>query len=270
MTVILPSSFGQKHERVLTIYLAGKPLATAAWRTLYEAVDLLSQAQVSRQSGLQTFRQLYDAYVDQQLADKYITRLLALSDIKLQSPKLTAVFAQQVQPILEQNGLLRKGDPQSWLLWAYCLYWWQSFARGYAFEVEIMRDLTASNISFDMHDIGNRTERYSPADLIVLGLLGDIKTSTYFLQFPSRGNLPNDFYITRLYAKGKEMTLVVFQKPTAWQTVGGGTAVSGKLEAVINLLPQPVQLKKFDTTLIVVDYEMWKQMVLQVQVNRGG
>jgi hypothetical protein len=267
---MLPPDFGHNHEQVLTTYLAGKPLTTAAWRTLYEAVDLLSRAQVSRQSGMQTFRQLYNEYVDQQLADEYIMRLLALSDVKLQSPQLTAVFAQQVQPILEQNDLLRQGNSQSWLLWAYCLYWWQSFARGYAFEVEIMRDLAANNISFDMHDIRDRMERYSSADLIVLGLLGDIKTSTYFLQFPSRRSLPNDFYITRLYDKSKETTLVVFQKPTAWQAVGGGTAVSGKLEAVINLLPQPVQLKKFDTTLIVVDYETWKQMVRQVQANRGN
>ncbi|MEM7532226.1 MAG: hypothetical protein AAF639_08620 [Chloroflexota bacterium] len=112
-----------------------------------------------------------------------------MPDVSTQSPALTAQFARQIAPTLERLGLLVKGLSQSYFLMAYCVYWWQSFARGYAFEVEIIRDLEASDVAFEMHDIRSQTERYSPADLVVLGLLRDIKTSTYFLQWQPSGQL---------------------------------------------------------------------------------
>ena len=79
----------------------------------------------------------------------------------MQSPALTAGFAGQIAPVLEQAGVLAQDVPQSYLLFAYCVYWWQSFARGYAFEVEIMRDLKISQVDFKMHDLLSRGERYS-------------------------------------------------------------------------------------------------------------
>lgn len=118
-----------------------------------------------------------------------------------------------------------------------------------------------------MHDIQHRLEQYSPADLIVLNLLGDIKTSTYFLQQQPRGLLPNDFYITRLYEKGQERTLVVMQKPFAWEVIGGVTAVPGTLENVLSLLPKPVQIERYGIILVVIDYESWKQLVCRKQIG---
>lgn len=168
---------------------------------------------------------------------------------------------------MQKAGLLRRDTPQSWLPLVYCLYGWQSFARGYAFEVEIMRDLTRSGIHFQMHDIRRRIERYSPADLIVLNLMGDIKTSIYFLQQQISGELPNDFYITRLYDKGQERTLVVFQKPFAWEVIGGSTAVPGTLESVLSLLPTPVQIAQHGIILVVVEYESWKQLIRRKQIG---
>lgn len=168
---------------------------------------------------------------------------------------------------MQKAGLLRRDTPKSWLLLVYCLYGWQSFARGYAFEVEIMRDLTRSGIHFQMHDIRRRIERYSPADLIVLNLMGDIKTSIYFLQQQISGELPNDFYITRLYDKGQERTLVVFQKPFAWEVIGGSTAVPGTLESVLSLLPTPVQIAQHGIILVVVEYESWKQLIRRKQIG---
>ena len=38
-------------------------------------------------------------------------------------------------------------------LLAYCLYWSASFVRGYAFEVEIFRDLEAASIHYTSHDL---------------------------------------------------------------------------------------------------------------------
>ena len=128
-----------------------------------------------------------------------------------------------------------------------------------------MHDLESSHIDFAMHDLLRGSERYSQADLIVLDLMGDIKTSTYFLQLQPRGPLLNDFYITRLYDKGRIRTLVVFQKPHAWRRIGGEATVPGDLNNVLDLLPQPVQLEQSELTLVVVEYEDGKEMVRHVQ-----
>ncbi|MEZ4862835.1 MAG: hypothetical protein R3C14_16075 [Caldilineaceae bacterium] len=264
--IILPNTFTQDHERALTIYLSNDGrLDTAGRQKLYEAIQLLSQAEVKSGAVASTFRQVYDDYIDEPLADTYFTRLLALADVPTQSPALTAEFARQIAPVLTQARLLSRENPQSYLLFAYCVYWWQSFARGYAFEVEIQQDLEQSQIDFTMHDLLQRDERYSQADLIVLDLLGDIKTSTYFLQLQPSGPLINDFYITRLYHRERVQTLVVFQKSHAWQRIGGKQTAPGNLDNVLDLLPQPVQLVQSELTLIVVEYEHWKEMVRRVQ-----
>jgi hypothetical protein len=240
------------------------------WHLLYEAIKLLDQSVVQIDQVRYTFRQVYNQYIDQALADNYIDQLVSLTDPARQFPALTATFARQIAPILDQAQLRSRNIPQSFLLFAYCVYWWQSFARGYAFEVEIKRDLEASQIAFTMHDIRSRAERYSQADLVVLAMMGDIKTSIYFLQESSERSLPNDFYITRLYEQGHARTLVVFQKPFAWRRIGGGVVAFGELENVLKLLPQPVQVIESDTVLIVVTYETWKELVRQTQEMSGG
>jgi len=63
----------------------------------------------------------------------------------------------------------------------------------------MFRDLEASAIEFDAHDIRVRAERLSPYDLVVLEQLGDIKHTTYFLHAARAPRLRCDFYITRLY-----------------------------------------------------------------------
>ena len=79
--------------------------------------------------------------------------------------------------------------------------------------------------------------------------------------------MPNDFYITRLVEAGRPRTLVVSQKSWAWEKIDGDT-IDGALASVMTLLPQPVRLRECGRELIVVEYETWKQKVLQIQ--RGG
>lgn len=64
---------------------------------------------------------------------------------------------------------------------------------GYAFEVEIYRDLKNSGIDFQAHDIRKRVSRFSAYDLKVLNLKGDIKTSLYFLFATRSRGLAHDF-----------------------------------------------------------------------------
>ena len=91
LQIILPNRFTQAHERVLTRYLSDdRGLDTAARQMLYEAIDLLSQAEVRSGTSLSTFRQIYDEYVDHPFADAYFERLLTLADVSTQSPSLNS------------------------------------------------------------------------------------------------------------------------------------------------------------------------------------
>jgi len=259
----IPTSFLPTHRAVLYAYLADdRQLTRDQWRLLYEAIDALDQAQVTTQGQTFTFRQIYWEQVDSVFADAYIAQLVELDNVR-ESSALAASFARRVSATLKESRLIHREHPSSWMLWAYCIYWWQSFARGYAFEVEIFHDLTASGLSFAAHDVLNRSERLSPSDLVVLDLLGDLKTSVYFLHTET-GELPNDFYITRLRETGHERTLVVFQKTHAWEKINGET-VNSTLDDVLTLLPRPVRLQQGEYELIVVEYKVWKQKVLRVQ-----
>lgn len=265
MQLVLPEDFTPQHQVVLTQYLAeDRRLRPPEWRLLYEGIDALDAAQVQTEKGSFSFEQLYQHHVDAPFATDYLERLLALTDIEAQAPALIAEFARQIAPHLKQAGLLRLDLPETRLLYAYCVYWWQSFARGYAFEVQILRDLRASGVEFYSHDIRDPDERRSIADLIVLDLTGDVKTSTYFLRQATVRGLPNDFYVTRLWTGAQHRLLTVFQKSTAWEKINGDT-VEGQLSDLVDLLPKPVALRQGDTTLIVVEYSTWKQLVLKAQ-----
>jgi len=265
MQIILPKAFTAEYQDVLTRYLVDDRLLNPAeWRLLYQGIDILNTARIQTDAGAETFRQAYHHQIDAGFATPYLERLLALEDVETQSPALIAEFARRIAPHLQQAGLLRPDVPSSRLLYVYCIYWWQSFARGYAFEVQIVRDLQASGIEFYSHDVRDPVERRSVADLVVLNLMGDVKTSTYFLKLAASHGLPNDFYVTRIWTGRRHRPLVVFQKPAAWKKINGDT-VEGELSDLLHLLPRPVKLQRGDVTLIAIDYAAWKQRVLQVQ-----
>ena len=82
-----------------------------------------------------------------------IEELLETNNVSAESERIAAHFARQIKSVLEDAGLLNRQVSYSLLLYGYCLYWWQSFARGYAFEIFVMRDLRAAQIEFQMHDV---------------------------------------------------------------------------------------------------------------------
>jgi hypothetical protein len=110
------------------------------------------------------------------------------------------VARQLVQDLNQTAGFDRR-DVACQLLLVYCLFWWHAFARGSLFEVRIFRDLTASGIEFAGHDSTDRTARQSPYDLVVSGMRGDIKSSTYFLSAETLGRLQSDFWLFRFLRK---------------------------------------------------------------------
>jgi hypothetical protein len=166
---------------------------------------------------------------------------------------------------LQQIDLQRNDLSATNLLLAYCLYFWESFAAGYAFEVQIFRDLKAARIVFESHNIRERKERRLPYDLRVLGLYGDIKTSLYFLFVGRSQTLPHDFYITRFYdKKGRQRTLVVMLKPEAWNLINGET-ITMQLEEAVQAFPTPVRVELKVGQAVIVDYQIWKRKVLSYQ-----
>ncbi|MCB0064816.1 MAG: hypothetical protein KDE19_21980, partial [Caldilineaceae bacterium] len=173
-------------------------------------------------------------------------------------------FARSILQQLIAAGFQRVDVPESNLLLAYCLYFWEAFAVGYAFEVEIFRDLRRSGVHFRAHDLRDRQERLSPHDLEVLGLFGDIKNSLYFLQIGRGQKLPHDFYITRFYEGKRQYTFIVMIQLDVWNQIDGDT-IAGLLSEATQHFPQPVEVALKTGSVVVVDYEIWKQKVLRQQ-----
>jgi hypothetical protein len=226
LAIQLPNNFTQTHQQVVIQYLTGALSGRNPWRTAFQAFDRLDEAIVMTSNGRYTFRALYLEMVDYKLADGYIQELLTLSDVKTQSTALWSRYARQIVMEFQQRGWQSASLPGVRLLLGYFLYWWGSFARGYAFEVEIYRDLQNSQVQFQAHNLLNRQERYSHSDLVVSGQAGDIKTSLYFVQVATP--FQHDFYIVRLWVRGRSYTIAVMLRPPAWDEINGD-AVEGQL-----------------------------------------
>jgi len=196
------------------------------------------------------------------LSNRYLQELLRLHDAKRQSPELWSRFARQIVSEFVRSGWRRQEIPETRLLLSYLLYWWGAFARGYAFEVEIFLDLLQSGIYFQAHNLLDWQERFSPSDLSVRGLAGDIKTSIYFIQIAAP--LSHDFYIVRLLVQGQSYTIVTFLKPAAWDEINGDT-LEGELTKLVQQLARPVRIRTGNHEFVALDYTEWKRRILQLQ-----
>ncbi len=187
--------------------------------------------------------------------------LVATPDVAQAAPRLQAATARQIVQWLQQQDCYQKGQLESRVLLTFCLYWWSAFALGYAFEVEIFRDLQAAGIEFSAHDITDRTERLSPFDLTVLGLRGDVKYSTWFLTVENARLAGLDFFITRLYDEsGVGWLRVVLLTPPAQDLI------SAPLDASL-ALPQDVIASA--AQLLLARYDDWKARVRSKQTPPG-
>ena len=263
--MILPEAFGNQHQRVILAYLrqGQQAVATAERPRLLEGFDLLHQAYLFVGNKRYSFRMLYTLHVDEPFATSFMTQLLQMKEVARQQETLRATYARQIVGRLRTEGLSGQGTGANLLL-AYCLYFWESFATGYAFEVEILRDLTQAGITYQAHDLRNRQSRLSAYDLRVLGLYGDIKTSLYFLHTQRARGLPHDFYITRIYEGERQRTLVVMLQLDAWAQIDGDT-VAALLREVTQLFPTPVQVEIEGKKLVITEYAVWKTKVLRRQ-----
>ncbi len=119
-------------------------------------------------------------------------------------------------------------------------------------------------LNFKAHDIRDREARFSAYDLQLLNLKGDIKTSLYFLYAARSRGLAHDFYITRFYEGKQQRTLVVLMQPYAWDQINGDT-IKALLEEATKQFPSPVMVQIEDRPIVIMEYNVWKERVLQKQ-----
>ena len=191
LIIKLPNAFAQKHREAIRLYLINsQKLSKSQWQSTFEAFDLLKNATAQQAGTIYTFRRLYSLLVDKVYATPFLARLQSMSDPQREGTALQAALAHQIVSQLSQSGWFDyQNAPLSVYLRAYCTYWWDSFAKGYLFEVVIYRNLEQAGVRFWAHDMTDSKQRYMPYDLIISGWQGDIRTSTYFL-FTTRTKAP--------------------------------------------------------------------------------
>jgi len=270
IAVELAASLTDEHKALVLRYLGtAERFSLAEWVTLLEAFTMLSDSTVQLQGVTLTLQAFYDRFVDQVYGDACIAELFAATEVSARAPAIQARYARQLYQQLRREPFMLGDTPATESLLAYCLYWWASFVRGYAFEIEIFRDLEAASIHCTSHDLRVREQRFSPCDLTVFGMTGDVKNTTYFLYVARSFPLTCDFYITRLYntATGRYVRIVVLTDE-AWHRINGDI-VRSDLARAAQWLPQVVGVTFLGYALVVADYEVWKQKVLQRQ-QAGG
>jgi hypothetical protein len=249
-----------EQDDALTEYLrAAKGLSREQWTLLRQGIDLLAQSLITFQGRDYSFTRFYDTFIDRQFAEAYLQALVDSANVTQDAPRLQAATARQIVQWLQRQDFYQQGQLETRWLLAFCLYWWSSFAIGYAFEEEIFRDLRAEGIEFFAHDITNRNERLSPFDLTVLNLRGDVKYSTWFLTREDARLEGLDFFITRLYDEaGNGWLRIVLLTSAACELIGGETHFD---------LPDLSLVAARGLNLI--RYDEWKARVRSKQTVRG-
>jgi hypothetical protein len=268
--IALPTGFTSEHAAMLARYLSDETrLDRRQWGLVWDGVDMLRHATVTVGEETQTFARLYDERIDQVHADAFLEALYQFEDLVRQAERERAAIARQIVDDLRETGYYDPARPETQVLLVFCLYWWQSFSKGYAFEVEILRDLAASGVVHEAHDLRNRQARLTPFDLTLMGFRGDIKTSTYFFGVERGRGLPHDFYLTRLWdPQAHRWHRVAILRPEVWAAMDGGTRPA-PLEQVLEILPDAAEIQVDTQRLVVVDYERWKEQVKARQQKRG-
>ena len=236
---------------------------------LLQAIDALRDSRVTESGHTRTFAQFYEAFVDAVYADAFLEAIWQAGDVEAVGRQWQAEVARAIRQQFQQQGWYQAGDVNSRVLLAFCLYWWVSFAIGYTFEVEILRDLAQSGVSFRAHDPRQRAERYAPADCTIGAWTGDVKSSAYFFLTARSASLPHDFYVSRYYdSTARQRHRMVILKRYVWEQINGETRPVS-FPHWPDLLLHPLRFAFAGQDLIAVDYEVWKEKVRQYQ-QRGG
>jgi hypothetical protein len=258
----------QAHLPVLQRYLReAYGLSRDDWRALREAMALLASSQVVFQEQTYTFHHFYTTFLEAERAPTFLAALYQLANVSQDGPALQAQNARAILAWLTTNGFYGPDAGEASFLVVYCLYQWASFAGGYVFQITIFRDLEASGIRFTPRDPRLPQERYADHDLMWLGFKGDVKQSLYFLDALPRRALTADFYLTQMYDRGiRRQRRVVMMHERLWRHING-EATPGQLPDALQGFPDPVAIDLQQEVWVLMDYEVWKAHLLQVQMR---
>ncbi len=237
------------------------------WRELRQIMDRLAGCEVQFGTQRYRFARFYRMFINGTYAYPFLAEL---SNVEQEGLKLQARVARQIWEWLHLNGIQPGQVPHAEYLVAFCLYQWGAFARGHIFEATVLRDLQRADVEMTPHD--PTIERFAPYDLYIPGLgYGDIKTSGYFLDDLTADAPTADFYVTRLYMhKSRRYQRAVFVTPRAWRRLCGEDEESQEigvtsLPAAADHFPQVTRVRIEHLTWVVVEYGMWKRILLQKQ-----
>jgi len=269
-SIQLSTGFTKLHQRVLVQYAVNPNKLTQTERqALFQAIDRLRYSHVVVDGISLTFAEFYNRFVDEVYADTFISALLDSNEVEEIGKRLKNRVKLEIPIRFAQEGWYLPEVPETRFLLAFCLYWWEAFATGYTFEVAILQDLADSKLDFQAHDIRQRTERYTEADLVISGMVGDVKSSTYFFFAARSAELTHDLYITRYYnAFTHSYHRFVIIKAEHWQRINGETQTIF-FPNWPSALPSPASFEYTGIQFVAVDYEQWKQKMLKYQKCEG-
>jgi len=264
----LPQAFTIHHQKAVLKHMEeGRwTLSRSEWHWALTGAGQLHKASANTPFGWLRFASIYDKQIEAIFVDRYLDDLLVLNNVEAESTGLWARYARAITAWWYRAGWTQQLGSEGQLLLAYLLFWWRAFATGYAFEVQIFRDLNDSNINFTPHDILSPTGRFSPYDLEVLGLHGDIKTSLYFLRVGRSPGMRHDFYISRFWQQGRLRVMVVLMQPAAFQQINGD-AIPTTWAAIKASLPNVAKITEQGSEIMLVPYEEWKARIRYQQQN---
>jgi len=267
--ITLPEILTPEQSDVVLRHLwAPGTLSTADWRLALAGFDALHVATVAWAGQTATFREFYRRVVDEPYAMRLLTTIHHADDVETVGRQLTIALGREILAELQQLGPEEPQTLPEQLLFAYCLYWWRSFAKGYILQFAVYRDLTSSGVQFDGIDPLNPEQRYAPNDLIVSGWRGDIKASMYFVHTARGARLMHDFYIVRIFDSNSRIyRWAALLKEVIWKAING-EPTPGDWDEVPRMWPQPVRVMVHNQSLVIVPYDLWKVKILTQQ--KGG
>lgn len=263
--ITLPAQLTDAQQRLLVKYARlPRSLARAEWPQALAAFDLLHEGRVLCGAEMLSFQRFYLRAIDEPHATSFLEELLAAPDVEAEGRRLLAEHWRKISVALTGLGAI-DGTTEGRFLLMYCLYWWQSFGKGYIREVAVFRDLKHAGIIFEAHDLRDPAARRSAYDLTILERRGDIKTSTYFIHTARAFPLRYDFYLVRLWNEETNRWLdLALLKPETWRELNGEPTPCA-WESVARLLPAVLQVVVRGENLIVAPYEVWQERVLRKQ-----
>lgn len=244
-------------------------LTLVDWPKVLTAFDLLRESIVEWKGQLETFGDFYEHFVDAHYATPCLKKLMSLATPEQDGYLVLMAYARRLRQELMALFPERPLPLPARGLLAHCLYWWNSFGKGYFYEITIFEDLRDEGIEFVAHDLSEPNERRSAYDLIVLQRRGDVKTSTYFLHVARSLPLQHDFYITRLFSVTRRVWQnAVILRPEFWDEIDGETHTT-TLDNALSVFPDVVAVFMRGARYVIVDYAIWKQKV-KARQHKGG